>query len=113
MENLQHLIFQALVISAVFLILWQIKCADHLDKLRQHNNDFWFRVRRTAMFLKMLGMCWAVIYAWGNQWAPWPPMLGFMVAFNLYLVSEIFILRADIVRLERLKMLSGRDAARG
>jgi hypothetical protein len=94
-----HFVFQMLVITAICLILWQMKEADMADRLRHNMIGWWFWVRRLTMFLKAASLCWAVTYAYNNDWAPWPPFLAFMISFNLYLGSQIAILHGDVNRL--------------
>jgi hypothetical protein len=105
-------IFQTLVLGAIILVLWQIKVADCLDIIRFDNKGAWFWWRRTAMFLKLVALCWTVVYSYENHWAPWPPILAFIAAFDFHVITQIFIMRRDLARLERLSAISGRNRAR-
>ena len=103
------IVFQVLVITAIFLVAAQIKMADIVDHLRHHDTDRWlFRVRKGLTFAKLLALCWTVEYSYTRGWQPWPPISMFLLAFNLRVVSELFVMKADIERLRRLAGLSGR-----
>lgn len=102
MDHLPNLVFQFLVMSGVALILWQIDTAKIVDKLRHASNGGYrglFVVRRLAMFLKALCLCWAVYYSSTRGWTPWPPFLLFLAAFDSYVIVHILIMRRDIERL--------------
>lgn len=101
------LLFQSLVGGAIVLVLWQIKVADHLDALRSNSKGGWFWWRRTAMFLKLVALCWTVVYSYENHWEPWPPITIFLAAFDFHVLTQICIMRRDLVRLERLAAISG------
>jgi hypothetical protein len=92
-----NFLFQMLTVCASCLVLWQIDTARKLDNVR-HNGKLKtiFIIRRVGMFLKLLTMMWIVIYAHEMDWQIWPPMIAFMVAFNIYVVSEVLILRDDL-----------------
>jgi hypothetical protein len=110
MSNLHlHFIFQMLVMSAIVLVLWQIKTADRLDRIRHDHLDRLFWWRRATMFLKLLTLCWTVVYSYSNGWAPWPPIVGFLAAFDLHVVTQTFIMRQDIARLERMRPFQDRQ----
>lgn len=103
-----HFTFQALVIAAIFLVLWQIKVADCLDGMRYSSKDWWFRIRRGSMFIKLGALCWGVVYGYSNHWTPWPPVILFIAAFDVCVLAQVKIMKRDLVRLERLASMSGR-----
>jgi hypothetical protein len=103
-----HFVFQMLVTIAVVLVLWQIKLAYCIDGIRYPKRDWLFSVRRASVFIEMIALCWGVAYGHSNGWAPWPPMLLFLVAFDVSVAAQIFIMRRDLKRLERLAAMSGR-----
>jgi hypothetical protein len=103
------LLFQLLVIAAVFLVLVQIWVSDCLDRVRRHQTQrLLFRARRAAMFLLLLSLIGAVIYGRKNGWDPWPPVVIFMFLFNVYIITQILVMRDDLARFGRIAMLSGR-----
>ena len=108
-----HFIFQLFVMAAIVLVLWQIKVADCVDRLRYPQKDSWFRIRRAAMFIKIGALCWGVVYGYSNRWTPWPPMVLFLAAFDVGVLMQIFIMRRDLVRLERLAAMGVRGRAGG
>lgn len=105
-------IFQVLVMAAIVLVLWQIKIGDCIDTMRYPRKDGWFRIRRFSMFLKLGSLCWAVAYGYTRRWTPWPPMVLFIAAFDVYVLAHVFIMRRDLARLERLTAISGRNRVR-
>lgn len=104
-----HFIFQTLVVIAIGLVLWQIKVADCLDGLRHSSKDWWFQIRRVAMFLMLGALCWGVVYGHSTGWTPWPPMLLFIAAFDVCVLAQVCIMKRDLVRLERLASISGKS----
>lgn len=104
------ILFEIFVSASVFLVLWQIKLAQSLDLYRFNGeaNGWLFKVRRTAMFLKVGALCWTIIYSAQNGWQPWPPIVLFILAFDIYVVTHIMVMRKDIARLRRLDAVSGR-----
>ena len=103
-----HFVFQMLVATAVGLVLWQVKLADCIDGIR-HKRDWLFWVRRTSVFIMLGALCLSVVYGHSNRWDPWPPILLFLAAFDVYLLAQIVIMRRDLRRLERLAAITGRQ----
>lgn len=99
------LILQALVFISIVVVLLQIKTADTLDGMRRHapQQHVFFSIRRAAMFIKLLSLCWAVIYGYDHGWQPWPPFVLFLMAFNVHAVMYMLILKHDIWQLRRLQ----------
>jgi hypothetical protein len=95
----EHFIFQVLVLSAVALIIWQMKIGDTIDLMRHPTKGWWFWMRRVTMVSKAVTLCWAVTYAYQNDWAPWPPFMAFMIAFDIYIGSNIAIMYDDITKI--------------
>lgn len=107
-----HFIFQMLVAAAIVLVLWHIKVADCLDRVRFPRKDLWFRIRRASMFVTLGALCWGVVYGYSNRWTPWPPVIVFLAAFDVSVLMQIFIMRRDLARLERLASIGGRSRVR-
>jgi hypothetical protein len=98
-----NFIFQMLSVIAAVFVLWQINTSKQVDGLRhsQHPSP-WFAVRRMAMFLKLLALMWTVIYVHDRAWQIWPPIVAFMAAFDVYILSEVLIMREDLKKLRRI-----------
>jgi hypothetical protein len=106
--------FHWLVIIAVFLVAAEIKIADCLDKLRRHlTHRFLFRMRRTAMFLNLLSLCWAAGYSYSLGWDPWPPFIAFLLAYDAYVGAQILVMRDDLARFGQLDMITGGETIAG
>lgn len=97
-----NFVFQIIVLSTIVLILWQIKVSQAIDRMR-HNDpgSALFLWRRAAMFLKALGLVWMVEYSHAHGWAPWPPIVGFLLAVDLYVICQTLIMSADINRIKQ------------
>ena len=115
-----HFVFQMLVMATIGLVLWEIKLAWCVDGLRYSRrktstvnsgriSGWWFQIRRGAMFIKLGSLCWCVVYGYSNRWLPWPPFILFIAAFDVGVVAQIFIMRRDLRRLERLAAMSVRQ----
>jgi hypothetical protein len=103
-------LFDIFVAITIFIVLWQIKLAQSID-IRRFNGEAetpLFKLRRAAMFLKVGALCWTVIYSAQNDWQPWPPIVVFIAAFDVYVITAILVMRKDLERLKRLDTLSGR-----
>lgn len=93
--------FQVLVFASIFLVFWQIDVAKKLDDLRNNETDrLAFRMRRDAMFAKLMALCWTVIYSAVREWQPWPPIVLFLAAFDWYIIANIMVMRDDIKRIK-------------
>lgn len=102
MTQVLHATFQILVITSIIIVLVQIRTMDILDHMRNHQTNRWiFYVRRTAMFTKLGALAWTVIFAYQNNWTPWPPFVAFLAAFDVYVVAHILIMRIDLARTSR------------
>jgi hypothetical protein len=93
--------FNVIVGFTIVLILIQIKTADILDMLRFHNKDFWYHLRRGTMFLKAGTLCWTVVYSHNLGWAPWTPIVWFLIAFDIHIVGQIVVMNGDIKKLSQ------------
>lgn len=94
------IVFQALVMLSIGLVFVQIKTADCVDKLRRNQTEgYAFRLRRTAMFAKMITLCLTVAYGWKMGWTPWPPFTAFLATFDVYVLANILVMRQDMAKL--------------
>jgi hypothetical protein len=93
--------FQLLSFVAIFLMLWEADTAKRLDHVRWNGEvPLLFKVRRAAMMLKALALCWAVIYSHNRGWQPWPPIVAFLVAFCCYVIVNTLVMRADMLKVK-------------
>lgn len=100
-------LLQVVTLVSAGLIMWQIKTASFLDHRRHPKSGWWLFVRRTSMWMKLLSLCWAVVYGHYHDWQPWPPFMVFLIFFDIYLVTHIMIMKEDIERLSRLDHVKG------
>lgn len=105
-------LLQILVIVSIPLMLAQIKCVDIVQGLRRDEHGVWGQLNRLTLFLKLMALCWMVIYGYTNGWQPWPPIVALVAVNGLNCLAAIFILRNDIERLQRLDSISPGAAAR-
>jgi hypothetical protein len=96
-------VFQMLVLCAIILVLAQIRLSDALGEVRREGPELWiFWLRRGAMFLKLLALCWTVVYSHQRNWQPWPPIAFFLFAFNCHVAFDLFVLRSDAIKMNRV-----------
>lgn len=108
-----NFIFQILVVASIVLIMVQIKTFETADYMRWGIHARWeFTLRKAALFMKMLVLTAIVIYADIKEWPIWPPFVAFLMAFDLYVVSHIVIMRNDIKRMDVLRQISGQTPSR-
>lgn len=101
-------LFAVLTIVTVGLVFWQLAMVQAVDKLRKHQtDDFPFRLRKASMLMKLVALCFTVAYGFEMGWDPWPPIVFFLVAADLNIISEILVLRKDEKRLSRLEAVTG------
>lgn len=91
-------LFQVASLVSIALIMVQVKMADILDHMRhpREESGILFRIRRWSMWAKALALCWSVIYGHEHAWMPWPPLISFLIAFDVYVITHIFVLNDDI-----------------
>lgn len=98
-------LFQIAAIITVGLVLVQISTAQKLDAVRRHDvSRLVFHLRRGSLFAMLLTMIWSVIYGHENGWQPWPPIVLFLFAYDLQVVSHIFVMRCDLAALSSRRM---------
>jgi hypothetical protein len=56
------------------------------------------KIRRIALALLALSLCWSVTYSYAHAWQPWPPELALIAAINLTLMIRIAAIWARIRR---------------
>lgn len=101
-------LFQILTLATVGLMFSQIAIAERVDKLRRNQvRDFAFRLRKGSMIGKLVMLCLCVAYGYDRGWDPWPPIVLFLVAADINIISEILVLRKDEKRLEQLNAVTG------
>lgn len=93
-------LFHGMVGFTILFVLMQIATADFLDRLRHQNFGWWFHMRRGSQFLKLLALCWTVVYSERLGWEPWPPIVFFLFAFDVHVVFQTLIMRNDIRKIE-------------
>jgi hypothetical protein len=94
-------VFQILSFVAIILMLWEADTAKRLDHMRWNGEvPMLFNLRRGAMMLKSLALCWTVIYSFNRGWQPWPPIVAFLVAFMIYVIVNTLVMRADMAKLK-------------
>jgi cell division protein FtsW (lipid II flippase) len=88
------------VLISVGVLMVHIKTAQDLDRRRRNpTKSASFSVRNGSMWAQMLALCWTVVYGHSQGWEPWPPVVVFLAAYDVHLISQIAIMRADIARL--------------
>ncbi len=93
-------VFQITTLGTVFLVLYQIATAKTLDRLRRHDlSRAVFHARRTSLIVMLLALLWSVVYAHGNGWQPWPPIVLFLLAYDVQVITHVIVMRCDITRL--------------
>jgi predicted MFS family arabinose efflux permease len=108
-----NFVFQVVCVISITVILWQIKCADMLDHMRHpsEENGVLFAIRRSAKFVMALTLCWVVIYAHQRAWTVWPPIIIFLLAFDVHSITHILVMREDIKKRRQYESMQtlGRD----
>jgi hypothetical protein len=95
-------VFHVSVIFAVVLTLWQVKSADIVNEMRWNGTSKWLlNARRITILLKAAALVWTVEYSYANNWMPWPPIVAFIIAFDIYVGLDIFLMHRDAVRLKQ------------
>lgn len=90
-------LFQITALITVFLVLYQIATSQKLDAMRRHDvSRLVFHLRRGSLIVMLLTMLWAVIYVHDNGWQPWPPIVLFLIAYNVQVASHVIVMRCDI-----------------
>jgi cytochrome bd-type quinol oxidase subunit 2 len=85
------------VMISIGVLMIHIKTAQELDRRRRNpTRSTAFTVRGTSMWAQMLTLCWMVVYGHSQGWEPWPPFVVFLAAYDVHLVSQIVIMRADL-----------------
>jgi len=99
-------LFQLTAFATVFLVLYQIATSQTLDRLRRHElSRTVFHARRTSLIVMLLALLWAVVYAHGNGWQPWPPIVLFLLAYDVEVITHVIVMRCDIARLAAQRSL--------
>jgi hypothetical protein len=50
-----------------------------------------YHVRRTALMLLALAMCWALTYSSNKGWQPWPPDVLIVISIDLMLAAGVIV----------------------
>lgn len=111
-----NFIFQMTCIISVAVIFVQVKSADELDHIRHPHEEtgLLFTIRRAAKFVMALTLCWAVVYAHERAWMVWPPLIAFLLAFDVHAITHILVMREDIKRRRQYEeMLAARGSRAG
>jgi xanthosine utilization system XapX-like protein len=76
-------------------------------------------MRRAAMTLLALSLCWGVLYSLQKNWHPWPPLVGIIAALDfLFAVRAVTLMwrsargREIYVKAHRTFMLSQQQRIR-
>lgn len=106
-----NFICELAIIFGILMLIAQVKLADILDSKRFNSASmsFLFQVRRAARWLKGMALCWLAVYAFNRGWNIWPPTLAFIVAFDVWVLSDVLVMRKDLDRLAKRDALSGRQ----
>lgn len=50
-----------------------------------------YAIRRTALIILALSMCWAMTYSTNKGWSPWPPDVVIICAIDLLLAGSVLV----------------------
>lgn len=105
-----NVLLQFTVICGVVLTVFRMQTAEQLEKIVgcvEHHGS-WGQLRRVTQSLLALSLLWCVSYGYERGWQPWPPMVIFILCYDLSTIVGIAIMRQDIKAIPR-----GDMAARG
>jgi hypothetical protein len=107
-------LLQVMTIMTIVVVIVHIKTAETLDRIRRHQTgDMMFRARKFLMVIKLVVLCWMVVYGHRRGGEPWPPFVVFLMAYDATLISQIMIMRADVARAHNQRMIGNGHTASG
>jgi hypothetical protein len=85
----------------VLMIIFQMQTVSQLTVERRQGRPIVYWMTRITMALKALALAWCVDYPYRAGISPAPPLVGFVLAFDLYLLVRIYAMHSELSYLKR------------